>query len=191
MDVRYSFLNTLDHYPCELIRGLWTIQSLDLQRSEPNAPRNRDQWLAMHMQSQSELLEKLTDEQIKLLENQRTQLIELQAVRKRCEAARKRQRRHNQLGNDKLTIKLNLNPSKKGPGHIPHSPRVQNVKPVEEEPQETYCFCNNVSYGAMIACDNDSCPMEWFHYGCVGITKPPNGKWYCSVECREQAKKSR
>ncbi|RWS31133.1 Inhibitor of growth protein 3-like protein [Leptotrombidium deliense] len=23
------------------------------------------------------------------------------------------------------------------------------------------------------------CEREWFHYGCVGITQPPKGKWYC------------
>ncbi|XP_055843288.1 inhibitor of growth protein 3 [Episyrphus balteatus] len=42
-----------------------------------------------------------------------------------------------------------------------------------------YCICNQVSYGDMVACDNDACPFEWFHYPCVGITQPPKGKWYC------------
>lgn len=42
-----------------------------------------------------------------------------------------------------------------------------------------YCLCNQVSYGDMVACDNEDCPSEWFHYPCVGITAPPKGKWYC------------
>jgi inhibitor of growth protein 3 len=42
-----------------------------------------------------------------------------------------------------------------------------------------YCICNQVSYGDMVACDNESCPFEWFHYPCVGITSSPKGKWYC------------
>lgn len=42
-----------------------------------------------------------------------------------------------------------------------------------------YCTCNQVSYGDMVACDNPKCPVEWFHYPCVGITAPPKGKWYC------------
>ncbi|XP_037936211.1 inhibitor of growth protein 3 [Teleopsis dalmanni] len=42
-----------------------------------------------------------------------------------------------------------------------------------------YCTCNQVSYGDMVACDNEACPYEWFHYPCVGITQPPKGKWYC------------
>ena len=23
------------------------------------------------------------------------------------------------------------------------------------------------------------CPIEWFHYGCVGLTEAPKGKWFC------------
>lgn len=64
-----------------------------------------------------------------------------------------------------------------------------------------YCICNQVSYGDMVACDNEDvsiilyfllkvkqfkkiyfilqCPFEWFHYPCVGITSSPKGKWYC------------
>ncbi|KAK4882400.1 hypothetical protein RN001_005719 [Aquatica leii] len=42
-----------------------------------------------------------------------------------------------------------------------------------------YCICNQVSYGDMVACDNEDCPSEWFHYPCVGISAPPKGKWYC------------
>ena len=36
-----------------------------------------------------------------------------------------------------------------------------------------YCYCNQVSYGEMVACDMDSCPREWFHLDCVGLTKAP------------------
>lgn len=51
------------------------------------------------------------------------------------------------------------------------------------DPNEpTYCFCNQVSYGEMVACDNPDCKIEWFHYGCVGLKEQPKGKWYCS-EC--------
>ncbi|XP_076898538.1 PHD finger protein ING1-like [Bidens hawaiensis] len=49
------------------------------------------------------------------------------------------------------------------------------------DPNEpTYCFCNQVSYGEMVACDNHDCKIEWFHYGCVGLKEQPKGKWYCS-----------
>mmetsp|Transcript_23972 Transcript_23972/g.18308 ORF Transcript_23972/g.18308 Transcript_23972/m.18308 type:complete len:109 (-) Transcript_23972:108-434(-) len=45
--------------------------------------------------------------------------------------------------------------------------------------EPTYCFCNNVSYGDMIACDNKNCPYEWFHFPCVGLIAKPEGKWLC------------
>ena len=36
----------------------------------------------------------------------------------------------------------------------------------------------------MIGCDNDLCPIEWFHLNCVQLScKPPRGKWYCP-KCR-------
>lgn len=35
----------------------------------------------------------------------------------------------------------------------------------------------------MIGCDNDLCPMEWFHYNCVQVTTKPKGKWFCPM-CR-------
>lgn len=42
-----------------------------------------------------------------------------------------------------------------------------------------YCYCHQVSFGEMVACENDDCKMEWFHFGCVGLSSQPKGKWYC------------
>ncbi|KAE9547387.1 hypothetical protein FO519_009401 [Halicephalobus sp. NKZ332] len=55
----------------------------------------------------------------------------------------------------------------------------------KEEEEETYCTCKQVSYGEMIACDNDDCEIIWFHFGCVNLKiKPKKGnKWYCQ-QCR-------
>ncbi|KAF5473654.1 hypothetical protein F2P56_010253 [Juglans regia] len=51
------------------------------------------------------------------------------------------------------------------------------------DPNEpTYCVCHQVSFGDMIACDNENCQGgEWFHYTCVGLTPETRfrGKWYC------------
>ncbi|KAF7716890.1 Uncharacterized protein PECH_000719 [Penicillium ucsense] len=62
----------------------------------------------------------------------------------------------------------------------------------DEEQEPRYCYCNEVSFGEMVACDNDNCPREWFHLSCVGMTKPPgkNVKWYCT-ECKENMRRSR
>lgn len=62
------------------------------------------------------------------------------------------------------------------PGGSQGSDQEWNYDP--NEPR--YCICNQVSYGDMVACDNEDCPYEWFHYPCVGITDPPKGKWYCA-----------
>ncbi|XP_017784794.1 PREDICTED: inhibitor of growth protein 5 isoform X1 [Nicrophorus vespilloides] len=57
------------------------------------------------------------------------------------------------------------------------------------DPNEpTYCLCHQVSYGEMIGCDNPDCPIEWFHFACVGLTTKPKGKWYCP-KCTQDRKK--
>ena len=48
-----------------------------------------------------------------------------------------------------------------------------------DEDSQVYCFCQQVSFGEMVACDNENCQREWFHLPCVGLTSPPQGKWYC------------
>ncbi|KAI0964169.1 hypothetical protein AcW1_010247 [Taiwanofungus camphoratus] len=55
----------------------------------------------------------------------------------------------------------------------------------EADPDDgrTYCFCDSVSYGDMIACDDANCEREWFHLPCIGLTVPPDGTWYCEA-CR-------
>lgn len=58
--------------------------------------------------------------------------------------------------------------------------------PLEEtiDPDEpTYCLCDQISFGEMILCDNDLCPIEWFHFSCVSLTTKPKGKWFCP-NCR-------
>lgn len=31
----------------------------------------------------------------------------------------------------------------------------------------------------MVACDNDDCPYQWFHWTCVGLKAEPKGDWLC------------
>lgn len=51
-----------------------------------------------------------------------------------------------------------------------------------------YCICQSVSYGDMVACDNENCPYEWFHWNCVGLKSEPVGTWICPV-CTKNMKK--
>lgn len=52
---------------------------------------------------------------------------------------------------------------------------------VADADEPKYCYCNRISFGEMIACDNDDCPIEWFHFSCVGLTPEnrPKGQWFC------------
>jgi hypothetical protein len=52
-----------------------------------------------------------------------------------------------------------------------------------------YCLCRQTAYGNMIACDNDDCPTEWFHYGCVNLTKKPKNEWLCPSCSQEKGKR--
>lgn len=57
------------------------------------------------------------------------------------------------------------------------------------EDEEKYCYCQGVSYGEMVACDNKDCPREWFHLECIGLKSvPKSAKWYCD-ECKENLTK--
>ncbi|XP_058058710.1 inhibitor of growth protein 4 isoform X1 [Anopheles bellator] len=72
-------------------------------------------------------------------------------------------------------------------GHsTPHPSDVLDMPVDPNEP--TYCLCHQVSYGEMIGCDNPDCPIEWFHFACVGLTIKPKGKWFCP-KCSQDRKK--
>ncbi|KAF8467627.1 hypothetical protein BDZ91DRAFT_722774 [Kalaharituber pfeilii] len=83
--------------------------------------------------------------------------------------------------------------SRPEPPPLPAAPQSTQSKPAANSPDDDedeeeldpneprYCFCNQVSYGEMVACDDEKCEREWFHLDCVGLTQPPKGKakWYC------------
>jgi inhibitor of growth protein 3 len=54
----------------------------------------------------------------------------------------------------------------------------------DEDDKNVYCTCRSLSHGNMVACDNEACKYEWFHWECVGLTKEPVGRWLCP-ECRK------
>lgn len=72
------------------------------------------------------------------------------------------------IGGDDLQMGMGMN--EHGPGNNG-----------EDADNNLYCFCQRVSFGEMIGCDNDDCKFEWFHWSCVGITSPPKDDdiWYC------------
>ncbi|XP_078513666.1 inhibitor of growth protein 1 isoform X3 [Lissotriton helveticus] len=94
---------------------------------------------------------------------------------------------------------LTLGTPKEKRAKIPKRKKKTKTKAAEREaspadlpidPNEpTYCLCNQVSYGEMIGCDNDECPIEWFHFSCVSLNHKPKGKWYCP-KCRGENEKT-
>jgi hypothetical protein len=59
----------------------------------------------------------------------------------------------------------------------------EKIAPTQEQPTQSHCItsCTGDEDGPMIACDDDNCPRQWYHYACVNVTrKPRKGKtWYC------------
>lgn len=76
-----------------------------------------------------------------------------------------------------------------GTSSLPYAfqrPAVRQAR--EGESVYCYCRCPYDEVSEMIACDAEGCPIEWFHFECVGIMVPPKGKWYCP-ECRKNQEK--
>lgn len=93
----------------------------------------------------------------------------------------------------KPTPTAKSNPPSSVASSIAPEQEYQDAETDDGEDEPRYCYCNEVSYGQMVACDNDACPREWFHLPCVQLEKAPVGraKWFCSDECQEQHAKSK
>lgn len=76
-------------------------------------------------------------------------------------------------------------------GSQPEPPIVPPLPPAAALQEEHWCVCGGPSEGYMIACENDKCPIEWFHIGCVGLKKKDmNKSWYCSL-CQPKKRRRR
>jgi hypothetical protein len=53
-----------------------------------------------------------------------------------------------------------------------------------------YCYCQRVSFGEMVACDNEECDIEWFHLECTELESVPKGAWFCK-HCSANKKKKK
>ncbi|KAJ8095111.1 hypothetical protein PM082_010330 [Marasmius tenuissimus] len=58
--------------------------------------------------------------------------------------------------------------------------------------QQRYCYCNEISFGEMLACDNSDCKIEWFHLECAGLPMLPqeDESWYCR-DCQPKVQRKR
>ncbi|KAI8995026.1 hypothetical protein BDB01DRAFT_737015 [Pilobolus umbonatus] len=72
-----------------------------------------------------------------------------------------------------------------------HAQNAVSLSDLPIDPNEpVYCYCEQVSFGKMVACDNEECEIEWFHIECVGLKTPPKGKWYCD-RCIDKLRKKK
>lgn len=47
---------------------------------------------------------------------------------------------------------------------------------------ERWCTCHQPDTGElMIGCDNDDCPIQWYHGRCIGLDTAPEGDWLCAT----------
>ena len=88
------------------------------------------------------------------------------------------------LGNKTKRPNQNIN-RKKNVGNIEY---YEENGQIGEEDNQTYCICNQPSFGKMIECD--SC-MNWFHYKCVGMNDNDEepASWLCA-ECKAKMENS-
>ncbi|TMS34503.1 hypothetical protein L596_002083 [Steinernema carpocapsae] len=79
-------------------------------------------------------------------------------------------------------VQKELESSAAEPPHKKSRSGTNEEEGAEESEEKTWCICSEKSYGEMVACDNQKCRIEWFHYHCVNISAPPTGTWLCP-EC--------
>ena len=77
---------------------------------------------------------------------------------------------------------LHKSQKKGGPGRYS---KCENVLEKSKEKRPLYCYCKSVESGRMIACDDESCLIGWFHFECVNLMRKPRGDWYC-LDCLEK-----
>ncbi|XP_014672429.1 PREDICTED: inhibitor of growth protein 2-like [Priapulus caudatus] len=80
---------------------------------------------------------------------------------------------------EKLRPKKKKRKTKVEKERTPDSPVAEAIDPNEP----VYCLCQQVSFGEMVGCDYEHCPIEWFHFSCVKLVSKPKGRWYCP-RCR-------
>lgn len=64
---------------------------------------------------------------------------------------------------------------------VDETSNTDSQKEVQNNVEILYCNCRQ-SYdeiSSMIACDRPNCPVEWYHFDCLGVTFAPEGNWYC------------
>ncbi|CAG0921000.1 unnamed protein product [Notodromas monacha] len=114
--------------------------------------------------------------------------------KKSSSSSKSKKKRRADSSSDERPSKTAGSPEPPEPGLIPGIELAKTAGEVFDMPvdpnEPTYCLCQQVSYGDMIGCDNQDCPIEWFHFPCVGLKAKPKGNWYCP-KCSEERKRKK
>lgn len=163
-----EFKISLDHVPPEFVRNMTLLTDLEKKQAQLNNKVNEQRMEYQKTRSRSRRAEirKATEELFDKMES---------------------------FGADKVAIaeqtyKL-IDRSIGRFGRLPDgsSPAPEDQKTIEifdmppNDNEPKFCHCRNISYGDMVCCDNMDCPIEWFHFTCVGLQEEPKGDWYCSA----------
>ena len=55
---------------------------------------------------------------------------------------------------------------------------------------DKWCYCGGPEEEQMIWCDNQKCPILWYHTDCLRVVHVPTGKWFYP-DCRKLNKKAK
>lgn len=176
------FLETIEHVPSELQRNFTLMSQLDTRTKEliERINQNVQTYRNTSKKSERSSIYKETMEMFDKAKAFADDKIDL--AFQTYELVDKHIRRLECMGPAPTSVDTNGTgvASSESCAGIAAEPLGMNMPVDPNEP--TYCTCNNVSHGEMIACDNKECPIEWFHFSCVNLKSKPKGKWYCP-EC--------
>lgn len=67
-----------------------------------------------------------------------------------------------------------------------------NKDPETDQDELLWCYCRQPECEGqeMIACDDNTCRIQWFHISCLRLKKVPKGKWFCP-DCRKLKSKTK
>lgn len=71
--------------------------------------------------------------------------------------------------NVSIYLQANAKKNKKKRKKQDEGEHVVDGAPYIDPNEPVYCYCKQISFGAMVACENQDCPIEWFHFPCVNL----------------------
>ena len=191
INTKYKELLTLSNYKKEIIKQIQSIlEDSFLSNLEPIIQEGQNECQEQSINQNYPYIEN-SFSNINLEKNNLDEFSRSSDYSKRRKEGSSAANKHF-LGNKKNRSKSMK--SKKLAATGEYNEELGNVLHGNEQPStEFFCVCHQPSYGNMIQCENPECNKgKWFHYACVGIENEKDmtkKEWFCSDECRQNAKR--